>query len=181
MTTPSEQPSPGAAAGTPSEPEGKSRGFWRRRVLDPILAQLTQGITPEKIALTCAVGSACALFPILGTTTALCITAAILLKLNQPIIHIINQLLWIAYFPVMYGCIRFGETLLGAPPVDFDIARMSDLFWNSPGAFLEQFGLTALHAVLAWCVLAPVAGAIIYAVTLPLTRRAARRKTPLAP
>ena len=31
------------------------RTLWQRRVRDPIVAQLTQGITPEKIALTIAV------------------------------------------------------------------------------------------------------------------------------
>jgi uncharacterized protein (DUF2062 family) len=146
-------------------------------VRDPILAQLTQGITPEKIALTFAVGSACALFPILGTTTVLCIAAAIVLRLNQPLIHVLNQLLWPAHIPVMYGCIRLGETLFGAPRISFDVVQMTGLFWHAPGDFLRQFGATALHAVVAWCLLAPVFGLIIYAVTLPLTRRAARRKT----
>src|SRR5205823_3058237 len=31
--------------------QGEGRSFWERRVRDPILAQLRQGITPEKIAL----------------------------------------------------------------------------------------------------------------------------------
>jgi uncharacterized protein (DUF2062 family) len=145
-------------------------------VRDPILAQLTQGITPEKISLTFAVGTACALFPIFGTTTVLCTAVAIVLKLNQPLIQVLNQLLWAAYFPVMYVCIRFGETILGAPRVSFDIARMNDLFWNSPREFLQQFGATALHAVFAWCLLAPLFGAVIYALALPLIRRLARRK-----
>ena len=146
-------------------------------MLTPVLAQLTQGITPEKIALTFAVGSACALFPIFGTTTLLCTAAAIVLKLNQPLIQVLNQLLLAAYFPVMYLCIRFGETLLGAPRVSFDIARMNDLFWHAPREFLQQFGATALHAVLAWCLLAPVFGAAIYFATLPLLRRFAQRKS----
>jgi uncharacterized protein (DUF2062 family) len=48
------------------------RTFWQRRVRDPIVLQLTQGITPEKIALTVAIGSAIGLFPIIGTTSLLC-------------------------------------------------------------------------------------------------------------
>ena len=146
-------------------------------MLTPVLAQLTQGITPEKIALTFAVGSACALFPILGTTTILCIAAAIVLKLNQPLIHVLNQLLLPAYIPVMYACIRLGEVLFGAPPISFNIVRMTELFWNHPMDFLHQFGATALHAVVAWCLLAPIVGAAIYFTALPLTRRLARRKS----
>jgi uncharacterized protein (DUF2062 family) len=166
---PSSSPPASSAAPVP-------RSFWQRRVLDPILAQLTQGITPRKIALTFAVGSACALFPILGTTTALCIAAAILLKLNQPLIHLLNHLLWPAHIPVMYACIRLGETLFAAPRISFDIGRMSELFRHHPGEFFHQFGATALHAVVAWCLLAPLFIGAVYLITLPLMRRFARSK-----
>jgi uncharacterized protein (DUF2062 family) len=176
-----QQPSPASPSPeSPAAPPAPRRSFWQRRILDPVVTQLTQGITPQKISLTLAIGSACALFPILGTTTALCTVAAILLKLNQPLIQVINQVLWIAYFPVMYVCIRLGETLLGAPPVVFDIARMNDLFWNAPRAFFQQFGATALHAVIAWCLLAPLFGAALYFTALPLTRRLARKNSPTA-
>ena len=46
---------------TPIAPVEPRRTFWQTRVRDPIVAQLTQGITPEKIALTIAIGSALAL------------------------------------------------------------------------------------------------------------------------
>ena len=52
------------------------RSFWRRRVVEPIAGQLKQGITPEKIALTIALGMALGIFPILGSTMLLCALAA---------------------------------------------------------------------------------------------------------
>ena len=48
------------------------KSFWRERVVAMILSQLTQGFTPQKIALTIALGLDLAIFPILGATTALC-------------------------------------------------------------------------------------------------------------
>jgi len=154
-----------------------ARSFWQRRVLDPIRAQLVQGITPQKIALTFAVGGACALFPIFGTTTLLCIAAGIVLKLNQPLIHLINQLLWPAHIPVMYLCIRLGESLFRAPRLSFDLHALSVLFREQPRQFFEQFGLTALHAVVGWCVLAPPFIVLVYAIALPITRRFARKRS----
>jgi uncharacterized protein (DUF2062 family) len=158
------------------------RTFWQRRFRDPVVAQLTQGITPNKIALTFAVGSACALFPILGTTTLLCFLAALLLRLNQPIIHLLNQVLWPAHIPVMYVCIRSGERLFRAPPISFDVVRMNELFWSQPGEFFRQFGATGLHAIIAWCLFAPPFTGFIYLLSAPLLRRLARRvtKTPSA-
>ena len=166
----SANPSPPAAATLPP------RTFWQRRIRDPLVAQLTQGITPEKIALTLAVGTACALFPIFGATTLLCIAAAITLRLNQPIIHLLNQACWPVHIPAMYGFIRFGEYLCGAPAVSFNVRHMRDLLWNHPALFFRDFGATAFHAVIAWLVLAPPFVALAYLVALPVTRRIARLK-----
>ena len=153
-----------------------ARSLWRRRIRDPIVAQLTQGITPEKIALTLAVGSAVAVFPILGTSTVLCFLAALALRLNQPITQLINQACWPVHVPVIYLCIRFGETLFGAPRVHFDIREMNQLLWNEPARLLHEFGATAVHAVVAWLVLAPFYIAIVYALSLPLMRTVQRMK-----
>ncbi len=166
------------APSTPPPPDAPSdkRSFWQRRLRDPIVAQLTQGITPEKIALTLAVGMACALFPVLGFTTLLCTVAAVALKLNQPIIQLLNQASWPIHIPVMFACIRTGEHLFSAPHLSFDFTRMRQLLWNEPALFFHEFGATALHAAVAWCLFAPPFIAIVYFTTLPITRRIARLK-----
>ena len=140
---------------------------------DPIVAQLTQGITPEKIALTLAVGSAFALFPVLGTTTLLCFLIAWALRLNQPIVQLINQALWPAHFPAIFGCIWIGEALFGAPHVHIGIRylrKMSEIAWHDPSLFFHQFGLTVMYAVVAWAIIAPFYIAAVYYITLPITR-----------
>src|SRR5262245_45120940 len=70
--------------------ESKLKFFWRRRVIGLIVAQLTQGVSPEKIALTIALGSTIAIFPIMGSTTLLCLIVGVWCKLNQPIIQLVN-------------------------------------------------------------------------------------------
>ena len=95
------------AAARPIPPAGpadppRNRRFWQRWLVDPVARQLTQGVTPQKVALSLAVGSALALFPILGTTTALCLVAGVALGLNQPIIQGVNALCTFVYFPLLY-------------------------------------------------------------------------------
>ena len=163
-----------------SSPDPK-RTFWQRRVRDPIVAQLTQGITPEKIALTIAVGSACALFPILGTTTLLCLLVGLALRLNQPIIQLINQALWPVHVPVIVLCVHLGELFFGVPRQRFFIREMR-LFWDQPftsfwdhvADFIHRFGPTAWHAIVAWAVLAPFYIAAVYYIALPIMRSVAR-------
>jgi len=170
----------------PKSLPARQRNFWQRRVRDPIVAQLTQGITPEKIALTVAVGSAFALFPVLGTTTLLCFLIAWALRLNQPIVQLINQALWPAHFPSIIGCIWLGEAIFGAPHVHINIRylrKMSALVWNDPTLFFHQFGLTIMYAVVAWAIIAPFYIAIVYHIALPITREVTKlkHKAELAP
>ena len=164
-----------------ASPSPPPRSFWKRRIVDPIVAQLTQGVTPEKIAITLAVGSALALFPILGSTTLLCFLVGIALKLNQPIVQTINQALWPAQIPSIFFCIRLGERLFRTPPVSLNLRAMTQLFWDHPAQFLSQFGATALHAVAAWLLLAPFATIILYFAVRPLVRAAARLRVGRAP
>ena len=163
----------------PSPPTA-ARTFWQRRVRDPVVLQLTQGITPEKIALTVAVGSALALFPILGTTTLLCFLVGLALRLNQPIIQLINQAFWPLHVPAIYACVRLGERIFGVRHVRISIFQMKTLLWNEPARFFHDFGTVALHAIVAWAVLAPFAIAGIYYLALPILRGIARIKAEAA-
>jgi uncharacterized protein (DUF2062 family) len=159
------------------EPEvaPKKRRFWQRWLVDPVLRQLTQGVTPQKISLSIAVGSAMALFPILGTTTTLCIIAGIALGLNQPIIQGVNALCTFIYFPLIYAFVRLGDTLAMSGKSDLNIPVMISLATHHPRDFVHQFGVTALHAMLGWVVVAPFWIPLAYFVALKPLEMAARR------
>lgn len=148
---------------------------WQGRLIDLVAAQLTQGITPEKVALTLAVGSALGLFPILGTTTLLCLAAGIVLRLNQPVIQMVNALCTPFHLPVIYCMFRLGNWLFALPSERLKIGMMH-MLWEDPHAFFEKFGMSAVHAIAAWAVIAPFWILAVYVVGLPVLREALRRK-----
>jgi uncharacterized protein (DUF2062 family) len=149
--------------------------FWRKWLIDPLILQLTQGVSPEKIALTLAVGSATALFPILGTTTLLCIAAGIVLKLNQPIIQSINIVCVFIWVPLLVAFVHLGEVLTHTPSSSLNVPVMMSEFRHHPEEFFRQFGVTAWHGVLGWTVVAPVWIPLIYFLARSPLRAAARR------
>ena len=103
-----------SAAFTTSVAPAPPGSFWQRRVVAPIVVQLRQGITPEKIALTIALGGlVLSLFPILGSTTLLCGLAAVVLRLNQPIIQTVNLLAYPLQLALLIPFYRAGERLFG--------------------------------------------------------------------
>ena len=151
------------------------RALWRRWFVDPVLRQLTQGVSPKKVALSIAVGSALALFPILGTTTTLCVIAGISLGLNQPIIQGVNALCTFIYFPMIVAFVRLGDRLSGSARSTLDIPYMISVFSHHPREFFQRFGVVALHAILGWAVVAPLWIPLVYLAVLGPLNAAARR------
>ena len=148
--------------------------FWQRRLVAPLRAQLTQGVTPDQLALTLAIGTTCSLFPFLGTTTLLNLAVGLALRLNQPILQTVNYLLTAAQLALILVYVRAGEFIWRAAPVPLSIAQLFTEFRTDPWRFLQSCGWTGVHAFTAWALTAPLLVAAIYFVTRPALRRLAR-------
>jgi uncharacterized protein (DUF2062 family) len=145
-------------------------------VIGLILAQFIQGFTPQKITLTIALGLSLGLFPILGATTALCAIAGFCLKLNQPVIQLVNYLASPLQLAMIVVFVRIGERIFQAPRVGFSIPELFRKFHESPVKFLREFGLTGLHGIIAWLIIAPFLSALVYFLLLPLLNKLANIK-----
>jgi uncharacterized protein (DUF2062 family) len=160
---------------TPSAPPG----FWRRRLVAPLRAQLTQGVTPGRLALTLALGTACSLFPFLGFTSLLNLLAGLALRLNQPILQTLNQLLGPVQLALILVYVRLGERIWREPGSQFSVAEILRSFRDASfGEFLRQFGWAGVHAFTAWLVTAPLLVAAIFLATRPALRRLLARRSP---
>ena len=152
-----------------------ARAFLDRRIREPIRRQITQGLSPEKIALTVAVGLCIAVNPIVGTTTVLCFAAAWALRLNQPIIQAINWSSYALQLLLIFPFIRLGEWMFGAPRETRSLERLVALMRAEPGRAFTQLRTTLGHAFVAWLAAAPLIVAVLYVATLPAFRSLARR------
>jgi uncharacterized protein (DUF2062 family) len=151
-------------------------GFWRRRFVQPVLTQLTQGVTPDRIAATLAAGTVCSILPFFGFTTLLNVGAGLALRMNQPILHALNTLLGPVQLALILVYVRGGELLWGHRGDGFTVGEMLREFRDrSLGEFLQQFGWAGVHAATAWVITSPLVAMAIYFASRPLLRRAARR------
>lgn len=155
-----------------SAADGHAPSFWQRRVVDPVVAQLRQGITPEKIALTLALGGVLGIFPILGATTALCALAGLWLRLNQPIIQLVNYLVYPLQLILLLPFYRAGETLFNQAHVPiFSASELAGRFTAGPWQFLIDYGMVGLYGIAVWCLVAPLLAAAVYLSLKPLLSR----------
>lgn len=153
-------------------------GFLRRRLLQPLLVQLTQGVSSDRLALTLAVGTTCSFFPFLGFTTLLNLAIGLRFRLNQPILQLLNQLLGPIHLVMIVVYVRLGAWLWRAPDDHFTVAAMSDFFRHaSLGEFLHRFSWIGVHAFTAWALTAPALIATLYALLRPALRALALRRT----
>jgi uncharacterized protein (DUF2062 family) len=149
-------------------------GDWlRRRIRDPLVAELRQGATPEGLATSLATGAAIGLLPFLGTTTVLCALAGRLFRLNHVALQVTNYLLYPAQVALIVPFVRLGETLLGAEAMPIDPATVITEFTASPAAFLSKFGMAGVHAFLAWALVVPAAALLVRRLLLPTLRKLA--------
>jgi len=145
-----------------------------QRIREPIHRQLTQGLSPEKVAVTVAVGLTIAVNPIIGTTTILCFAAAVALRLNQPIIQAINFSTYALQLLLLFPFIRLGEWLFRAPRERRPLGRLLALMREDFGRAMADVGVTLLHAFVAWLIISPLLIAALYFGTLPFFRSLSR-------
>ena len=153
--------------------------FLRRRILQPILDLLTQGITPEKIALSLAIGLAIGVFPMLGVTTLLCALIAVVLKLNLPTIQLVNYLVYPAQIALLIPFIRLGEKLSGAPPLPLSVSQILAMIKADAWHAITFLWHSTMLAVVGWCLTAPFFIVCFYLAALPILRYASRKTRPL--
>jgi hypothetical protein len=151
------------------------RAFWRRRIAEPVMALLRQGLTPEGIALSVAVGAAAGLFPIIGLTTILALALGALFRLNLPAVQLANWLIYPLQIVLILPFVRWGERLVGAVPVPLSVPQLLAEYNADAWRFFVRFGMTGLHGILGWLTVIPFVVAGLYVSTLPLLRTAGAR------
>lgn len=148
------------------------------RWLKCFIELLRQGVSPEKIALTIALGIILGITPVLGSTTLLCTLAAIALRLNLPAIQLVN---WVAYplhFILLIPFYRLGAWMFGADASTMSLGGVAALIHAGMGQAIRTLWVVTMHALVAWLVLGAMASAILYAVLVPLVRQLWRRVQP---
>ena len=147
--------------------------FFHCRVVAPIVALLTQGITPEKIALSLAFGIVLGIFPVLGSTTVLCAVAALVFGLNLPAIQLVNYLIYPMQLFLLVPFVRMGEKLFRVAPLPLSLGQILTMVRTDLPHAVATLWRTEVHAISAWLLIGPVAICLLYFLLSRALRRVA--------
>ena len=148
-----------------------------RRLAQPFLDMLRQGITPEKVALTIALGFVIGVTPLLGCTTGLCALAALILRLNLPAIQLVNWFTYPLQLLLIVPFLRIGAWLFGDRQLPgITVTRIFELIRTDLWHAIATLGAATVHALAAWLLFAAITTALVYIVLLPVLKLIWRRE-----
>jgi len=113
---------------------------------------LRQGISPQRLALTLALGFAIGCIPVIGIPTALCLVVALSLRLNMPAIQAANYAAMPLQVALIFPFVRLGAWLFSSSTHPAMNAGM--LTHASPLKLIWASGSLAGEALAAWLVTA---------------------------
>ena len=145
--------------------------YWYRKIIDPIVALLKQGITYREIALSIALGISLGIFPVLGTSTVLCGLAAVMFRLNLPAIQLVNYLVYPLQLLLLIPFFRAGELLFSDTGIPLTIQAVVAGFKADGLGALGLLWETALHAAVVWLLIVPLLTWLMYHLLKPALRR----------
>ncbi len=147
------------------------QAYWHRKIIEPIIALLKQGISYRKIALSIALGVSLGIFPVLGTSTILCVVAAVIFRLNLLAIQLVNYLVYPLQLLLLIPFFRAGELLLSDARVTVTLNTVVESF---KADWLEALNLlweTLMHAAVVWLLISPILTLLMYHLLKPALRR----------
>ena len=156
------------------------RAFLRHRVHRPLVGQLQQGATPEKLAWSLSLGAVLGTIPMLGVTTLLCGAAGFGLRLNHVALQVANYLVYPLQLLLLLPLLGAGGRLFSAPvPASLNALQAS----LQAGAWqtVRQFAAASGGAVVVWAILALPVAFVLRLTLAPLLRKLPLPGAPPAP
>jgi hypothetical protein len=138
-------------------------------------AWLQEGISPQRLALTLALGFVLGCIPLVGVPTGLCMVLALVFRLNLPAIQAANYVAMPFQLALVVPLVRLGSKLAPTTGGALDVSALMQSPWqmlmHSSGEVATQLGVMAGQALLAWLLLAvPMVAMLTLALTGVLRR-----------
>lgn len=133
----------------------------RNKFLAPIIKLLIQGIHPRQIALAIAGAIVIGIFPVIGATTLLCTLFAVRLKLNLPLVQLVNYSVAPLQLVTIVPFMKLGE-IFGYEKLRYSLGEIVTMVGTSPLTAVSVLWNVTMQAIGAWVLLAPLMGYLLY-------------------
>ncbi|MEY3712958.1 MAG: hypothetical protein RL321_578 [Pseudomonadota bacterium] len=145
--------------------------WLKKRLIDPLLALLRQGLSPSDLALCVALGIGIGLFPVLGVSTPALTVLALTLRLNLAAIQLVSYAISPLQLALIIPFMRLGESVLGSAPQPMTISAAMELLTQGVLYAIVTLWDAIIHATLGWLLIAPICIFVTYKILVPVFSR----------
>ncbi|WP_016752355.1 DUF2062 domain-containing protein [Leptospira kirschneri] len=142
--------------------------FSPKNIIEVLKKELKSGITPEKISLSIVVGAGMGVFPLIGTTMALCGILGVLFRLNPVAIQLANYLVYPLQIILIFPFLKTGSIVTSTP---LDLSWAERISSNNVSVVAKGIFDVAAFAVLGWLIWVPIISIVFYFLLLPFLKR----------
>lgn len=142
------------------------------KIKNPLVNFLSQGVTPEKLALSMVFGVAIGIFPFFGTHTALVMLAVLLFRLNPGAIFLVSNLVFPLFLIGFIPMINTGKLLFGnVTHTEISVEKIKSIYESGLLPMVQYLGMNMVYALAGWCIIIIPVSFIIYVIFVPVFRR----------
>ncbi|MBU6211608.1 MAG: DUF2062 domain-containing protein [Gammaproteobacteria bacterium] len=145
--------------------------WLKKRLVEPLLNLLRQGLAPRDLALCVALGVGVGLFPVLGVSTPALTVLALTLRLNLAAIQLVSYAIAPLQLALIIPFMRLGEIVLGSTPQPMTISAAMELLTEGVLFAIVTLWDAIIHATLGWLLIVPVLIFVSYKILVPILLR----------
>lgn len=134
----------------------------RRKVIDPLIGFLKQGVSPASLALAITAGVVVAYIPVFGISTLLCLLAIWLFRLNPGVVILANQVAYPLQFVFFIPFLRTGDWLFNSASVPLSAAQIFAMAKENLWGVISMLWQSTLYGVVVWMIVSIPIGFMLY-------------------
>lgn len=127
--------------------------------------------TPRELSLAIALSVPMGIVPLIGFVTPLATVLALRWKLNVPLVLALLYLALPLQLLLFVPFLRMGELLFQLPPLPFAPSEIMAMLKTTGWGLFQQIWVTNLAGIAAWLLVALPLGALLYYISLVISRR----------
>jgi uncharacterized protein (DUF2062 family) len=138
------------------------RNYLKSKIYPPVLTHLKKGMSVKKLSLTISLGICVGIMPAVGIGTWILVVLAIVLKLNIPVIQLVNHAIIILKLILFVPFLKLGQVLFFPSQSQILLQKIVVDYQHDFAGTLQSVWHLYLGGILIWAMMALPLGFLIY-------------------
>lgn len=147
-----------------------------KKVKSTLKSQLTQGVTPEKLAQSLSAGLLIGCFPLLGFTTGLAAVVGVVFELNHLVVQTTHYIMYPVQILLIPVYIKTVSLVIDVGDVPIRPDLIVEAFRKDWLGFVKTYAVVGLYAIFLWFIVSAVLFFVLQKLFLPAIKKLSKIK-----